>query len=154
MSGRARWGNPTWIFFHVYAEKINEDHFKKNNKHIMSQIRNICNCIPCPFCQKHANQFLSNINDNHINTKEKFKQFLFNFHNHANKHTRKPIQKYDILKKYETYDKTNIYACINKFYAEFFVQKKISRLLNGWRVNISKKKIGNWIRGEMQHLTF
>jgi hypothetical protein len=153
MSGRDRWGPPAWIFFHVYAEKINEEYYKVNYKNIMSQIRNICNSIPCPFCQKHANEYLRKINDNRINTKELLKRFFFNFHNNTNKITHKPIHNYDILKKYEKYDRKQTIDCINKFYAEFFFEKKMSRLLNGWQININKKKFKNWILGEIQHLT-
>ena len=50
------WGPTTWTFFHVLAEKINEEFFLKNKNEVLQIIVTISNNLPCPLCSQHARQ--------------------------------------------------------------------------------------------------
>ena len=51
------WGPTTWTFFHVLAEKINEDFFLKQRNKIIKIIINISSNLPCPLCSQHAKKY-------------------------------------------------------------------------------------------------
>lgn len=85
------WGPHVWTFIHTFCYHIDEAFFIAQRKKIISLLFNICNNVPCPFCEKHAKQYLSRTNIAKINTKTKCKQFFYDFHNTVNKRLNKSI---------------------------------------------------------------
>ena len=111
-----RWGPPTWMFFHCFAEKINTPFYEKNYIKCFDIIKKICSSLPCPICQYHAMSYLKRINVHALRKKEQFKRFLFNFHNYANVNTKKKNGEYkytsEIRKRY-------IYKYFKIFFSKF-----------------------------------
>jgi len=101
MSGIARWSNPTWIFFHTFAAKINTTFFEQNRAQCLQILKMICGCLPCPDCTIHATRFMSRVEKN-VKTKDDLIDMLFAFHNKVNIRTYKVPATRDILKTYET----------------------------------------------------
>ena len=85
MSGIYQWAPPTWIFFHYFANKINEKFFISNRKECLDIIKLICNNLPCTECTKHAKRFMLTVNETNIKTKQDLINMLFCFHNIVNK---------------------------------------------------------------------
>ena len=63
--------------------------------------KDICDGLPCPYCKQHASNYVKRIPLTSINTKEKLKQTLFNFHNDVNLRTGKSSMHRSVLKKYK-----------------------------------------------------
>lgn len=105
------WGPNIWYFFHALAEKINENKFIENKIHLIELIKIICSNLPCPECSNDAKEIINKTNFNVINTKEDFKKYIFNFHNHVNKKIGNSIFLYEDLDK--KYCKINIYSTFN-----------------------------------------
>jgi len=84
MSGVYRWAPPTWIFFHTFAAKINDEFFKKNRHQCLQIIKMTCSCLPCSECTKHATKFMNTVNSDNVKTKEDLINMLFIFHNTVN----------------------------------------------------------------------
>ena len=82
---KVKWGEPFWNLFHVLSEKIIDDeHFLWRKTQLLNIILIICRNLPCPDCATHATNYLNSINFQTINTKEKLKQFFYDFHNQVN----------------------------------------------------------------------
>ena len=94
------WGNSTWLFFHVLAEKIKDEEYNNEKENIVKIIKGICNNLPCPDCRQHASNYMAKLNIRHIPTKKLLIDLLFKFHNSVNKKLGKPTLSEDILKKY------------------------------------------------------
>ena len=103
MSGIKKWANPTWVFFHTYAAKINKPFFEQNRSQCLRIIQMICECLPCPECTKHAIHFMKRVNVNTVKTKEDLINMLFVFHNEVNIRTRKSPAGREILSTYDNY---------------------------------------------------
>ena len=95
-----RWAEPTWFFFHSFAQKIKPEFYRKCYNHCGDMFSNICNNLPCPVCRKHATIYFRQHFKN-INSKEKLIDFFYNFHNYVNLRTRKEKVERDILEKYK-----------------------------------------------------
>ena len=105
------WGPNIWYFFHALAEKINKDKFIENKTNLVELVKIICSNLPCPECSIDAKEIINKTNFNVINTKDDFKKYIFNFHNHVNKKIGNPIFLYqDIESKY---CKINVYVTFN-----------------------------------------
>lgn len=108
------WGNITWLLFHTLAEKIKEEYFDESISILFKSIKSICFNLPCPYCAQHAREELAKVNSSLITNKQRFKEFLFAFHNKVNENVNYPKQTLDILDKYKT---ANIDLMV-----QFFVQ--------------------------------
>jgi hypothetical protein len=106
------WGKPTWIFLHTFAEKINEDFYIKNRKHIIKIVYSICEGLPCPICKTHAMAFMTRVTEKTVPNKNQFIAMFINFHNNVNLRLGKP--KFD-LKNYNIYKNKNIKIVFNDF---------------------------------------
>ena len=126
------WGNPTWIFFHGIAEKIDEKYYKNNHKEVFKLIRLICNNLPCPYCREHASNYCKLLTDHKINTKDKLKNELFIFHNNVNKKLKKKIFDKTILDKYKTIDIFKSYQLFDKQFYRTYVN---NHDFQGWKRN-------------------
>ena len=100
---KASWSIPTWFFFHGFAEKVDETYYNNNYNRCFDIIRKICNNLPCETCRLHAVEKMNQTHDHMINTKEKLKMYLFNFHNDVSKRVGKPTYDKTILHKYKSY---------------------------------------------------
>jgi sulfur relay (sulfurtransferase) DsrC/TusE family protein len=107
------WGSITWLLFHSFAEKINEEHFAGIKDRFITFIKDTCFNLPCPICSNHALEVLKQSNMNLINTKADMIEFLRQFHNIVNIKLDKPI----IDKNYVIthYKNVNLIAVIRQF---------------------------------------
>lgn len=96
------WGNVTWVFLHTFAEKINPEFYEANVYNIINLIRRICVNLPCPDCSKHASSFFNNIQIGSISTHDKFKSFIWDFHNTVNSRLGVSVESPQIMDKYKT----------------------------------------------------
>lgn len=106
------WGPTTWTFFHVLAEKINEDFFIKNKTDVINIITKISNNLPCPLCSQHAKSIITKKNLSLIKTKQDFIRFLNYFHNTVNMRNGKELFS---MKDMEKYKNININIAIHNF---------------------------------------
>jgi hypothetical protein len=134
---KEEWSIPTWFFFHGFAARINEEFYANNYIDCWNKIiKNICNSLPCPVCKYHANLYISNINYNEINTKDKLKRYLFTFHNKVNKRLNKNNFEYSNLEIYKRLKMSRVYTLMhNAIIKEYYG----SKVLNSWyrRKNMS-----------------
>lgn len=145
------WGPNIWFFFHGLAEKINEDKFNENKENLIEIIKIICNNLPCPECSNDAKQLINKTNFNIINTKEDFKKYIFNFHNHINKKIGNPTFIYENLD--EKYCKINIFIAFNNLIQIFSMNSKNPKLMQNSMVRQSSiKNIYNLFNSIKNHL--
>jgi FAD-linked sulfhydryl oxidase len=104
-----KWGKYIWFFFHSLAENIDDKTFEKNKIYLCNLIKNICSVLPCKNCSDHAKKYTKTLNHNTINTKSKFKSYLFEFHNNVNKRLNK--KHFDNISIYKNSNFTKIYSC-------------------------------------------
>ena len=84
------WGNATWYLFHTLAQKLKPE-FKSEVPILFSHIVTICNNLPCPDCQKHAQQVIQRANKALItDSRENLIEYLWLFHNSVNKRIKQP----------------------------------------------------------------
>lgn len=95
------WGAPTWMFFHTFAEKINDEFYRKHTPYILGLFKQICSALPCPTCQVHATQYMSRIHVRSVLTKDQFKEMLWTFHNTVNRRLKKPVFTKDQMQMYQ-----------------------------------------------------
>ena len=110
------WAVPTWLFLHTLAANMPENKYPDLKHETLNQIKKICAVLPCPDCAQHATAYLSQLEVNHIPTKEALKVVLWKFHNVVNMQTKKPQFP---LKSLEIYDRSNLAVMYNMFITEF-----------------------------------
>jgi hypothetical protein len=106
------WGPTTWTFFHVLAEKINEEFFLKNKNEVLQIIVTISNNLPCPLCSEHARSITSKKNLRIIKNKEDLIRFLNYFHNNVNMRNGKQLFH---MKDMDKYKNINFQIAIHNF---------------------------------------
>jgi len=137
MGTKGFWGNPTWILFHSLAEIMNGEKYKLHYDKVWIFIKDICGGLPCPYCRKGALTYVSKISIVDINTKDKLKKVLFNFHNYVNMKTGKEVQSINILEKYKN---ANLNKILEFFMNRFFVSYIGTRQFNDWYKNKLRDK--------------
>ena len=137
MGTKGFWGNPTWILFHSLAEKSNDEKYKLYYNVIWSFIKNICGGLPCPYCRADALLYINKIQLSSVNTKDKLKKVLFDFHNYVNTKTGKGVQNISILEKYKN---ANLNKILEFFMGRFFVSYIGTRQFNDWHKTKLKEK--------------
>lgn len=115
------WGRATWFLFHSLAEKVKDEYFIQIKQELCNQIYRICTSLPCLLCQKHAVEYMSNVNFKSIKTKEDLKKMLFNFHNVVN--AQKNYKQFQYNELEDKYKKGNLAKIIDNF----LVNMKLSR---------------------------
>jgi len=73
LMSKKEWGSVTWTLFHCLAEKINDNSNEQTIELLITNIKLICNNLPCPNCQQHAKSIWNKYHYIKINTKEKLK---------------------------------------------------------------------------------
>lgn len=142
---KASWSVPTWIFFHGFAEKVDETYYNANYKKCFDIISRICNNLPCETCRLHAVHKMNQTTDNMINTKEKLKKYLFDFHNEVSQRVGKPTFDISILNKYKQFAPLKGYLHFTKC----FFKKYFSLHFNQWKRDmllrdLNKEMLENW----------
>jgi hypothetical protein len=108
MSGINKWGPSTWLFLHMYANRINEKFYLRNKKKCLKIINDICYALPCIHCRNHAINFIKNVNERNVPNKAKLIEMLFTFHNQVNARLGKPVKELKFLEEYTKYNFNNI----------------------------------------------
>jgi hypothetical protein len=134
---KASWSIPTWFFFHGFAEKVDETYYNNNFKRCFEIIRKICNNLPCETCRLHAVEKMNKTHDHMINTKEKLKMYLFNFHNDVSKRVGKQTYDKTILHKYKSYVPLKGYL----YFTRCFFKKYFSLQFNQWKRDLLLKDL-------------
>lgn len=136
------WGNNIWFLFHTIAHKIKEQEFIGEKDTLILLVKTICNNLPCPECASDATSILNRVNFQNIKTKDDFKMFLFNFHNHINSKLKKPLFEYaELDNKYSKANIHNLYKNFNHIFssnsnipqlmmASFYRQHNLPKILN------------------------
>ena len=71
---KKEWGNSVWTFFHLIANRIDENKFNIIKSDIINVTKLICSNLPCPECSEDSNKILKNINlEKVINNKNDLK---------------------------------------------------------------------------------
>ena len=136
------WGNNIWYLFHSIAHKIKESEFSNVKNDLSYLLNTISSNLPCPECSADAVSVLNKVNFNNISSKEEFKKFVFNFHNHVNKKLNKPIFKLSELD--DKYSKANIKVIYNNFFIIFASNSNTPQLMSASfhrQYNLPKIKI-------------
>jgi hypothetical protein len=94
---KQEWGNAAWFLFHGLVMKV-KDEYPKEYINILYYFTKICNVLPCPDCKMHATESNNKANLNLINSNNKLKDYLWQFHNRVNKR---------LNKNYFTYEQHN-----------------------------------------------
>jgi hypothetical protein len=134
---KADWSVPTWYFFHGFAEKVNKEYYDKNYTRCFNIIREICCNLPCEVCRVHAVEKMNQTPDHMINTKEKLKDYLFNFHNEVSNRAGKQTFDKSILSKYTTFLPLQGYL----YFTKCFFKPYHSINFNQWKRNMLLKKL-------------
>lgn len=145
MASKDIWGPATWTLFHTLAEKVKEEHFNEILSDMLTMIKRICMNLPCPDCSAHAVQLMSKVSANQFDSKEKFKMFLFHFHNTVNVRIGKPI--FTVEQLNSKYVRANTFAVIPHFIKVFSYRNTNVRLLiNSFHKDIMIKDLIKWTR--------
>ena len=142
---KSSWAIPTWIFFHGFAEKVDETYYNNNYKKCFDIISDICHHLPCETCRIHAVEKMNNTNINMINTKDKLKIYLFNLHNEVSKRVGKVEYDINILEKYKLFNPLKGYI----YFTNCFFKKYFSLHFNQWKrdmllKDLNKKMLAMW----------
>ena len=137
------WGILTWMLFHTLAEKIKPERFQQCSPIIISYIKKICSCLPCPVCREDAQQYVSSFDFKLIKSKEDLKLFIFDFHNHVNKKIKNETPHDQILDKYKLLDITNV---MNLWYEHFTLYGiEAQEFMEGMQRNNVRNEIRRYI---------
>lgn len=144
----SEWGPIIWKFFHTIVESIIEENYYKVNKELFNYIKSICNFLPCNQCSNHAKEYLKNIKDIHISTKENFIKMLFDFHNEVNKRNKKKLFKIEEIEIYKSY---SLITCYNNFLKIFSKKGNISQLNQSFKRKIILQSFIFWLQGNKEN---
>ena len=96
-----KWGMPTWIFLHAFAEKVNGTFYSKNVTQCLTMLNLVFKNLPCPYCSAHAVAYFRGIKPQTVRTKQQLVQVLYDFHNAVNRRVgKRPFKRVD-LKRYK-----------------------------------------------------
>jgi hypothetical protein len=137
-----RWGPPIWTFFHVLAEKINEEQFHLIFPILFGFIRRICRILPCPECSEHATIFLSKVNPSGVRNKDDFRNIMCIFHNVVNRRKQKPA--FDAAKLKERYGGIGPIIAYNGFAGAFNTKGNMKLLADTFQRNLVLADFKKW----------
>ncbi len=148
------WGPTTWTFFHVLAEKMNEDFFLKNKNEVLQIIVTISNNLPCPLCSEHARSITSKKNLRIIKNKQDLIRFLNYFHNNVNMRNGKQLFH---MKDMDKYKNINFQIAIHNFLTFYTKSYNISSFrlsLDSSQTNRKRiaKNVTTWLNKHWRYL--
>ena len=138
-----RWGTPTWLFFHSFAEKVTDNLFLNHTEECLLLLQNICHSLPCPYCKDHARDYLKKHKFMNIKTKEELKMFFYRFHNNVNKRKKIKEEQITILDKYKNASMVNVYLY---FRQEFFKTYYLANHFSGWIRNMQLETLKEFFK--------
>tara|TARA_Y100000590_G_scaffold464086_1_gene632569 strand:+ start:1638 stop:2075 length:438 start_codon:yes stop_codon:yes gene_type:complete len=144
-----KWAEPTWFFFHCFAEKINPIFFLNNKKICLKIICEICDNLPCPMCKNHANLYIRNNNINNIRNKNDLIKYLYVFHNYVNIKTGKKKVDINILEKY----KNGIFINISIYFLKNFKRGYSLDFINKMNRQNFREKLRKWLQNNYKHFS-
>ena len=142
MSPPEVWGPAVWTLFHTLAERVSEHAYPFIYKQLFEQIILICKFLPCPDCSTDATSFLAKINISNIETKIKFKNLFYLFHNYVNAKKRKPLFNYSNIYIYINYP---LIPIVNNFIAKYNTKGNLNLINESFQRNLVKKTFRKWI---------
>ena len=151
MSPPEVWGPPVWTFFHVLAEKVNENAYPIIKNQMFMIIQKICGFLPCPECSRDAANFLGKVRINDLRSKTDFKNMLFFFHNHVNSKKRKRIYNYNDLEVYKRY---NIINSFNNFLRVYHTKGNMKQLSESFQRQFVIKDVRVWFTRNIRAFMF
>ena len=148
------WGPTTWTFFHVLAEKINEEFFLKNKNEVLQIIVTISNNLPCPLCSEHARSITSKKNLRIIKNNQDLIRFLNYFHNNVNMRNGKQLFH---MKDMDKYKNINFQIAIHNFLTFYTKSYNISSFrlsLDSSQTNRKRiaKSVITWLNKHWRYL--
>jgi hypothetical protein len=137
-----KWGPPIWTFFHVLAEKINDEKFHLIFPPLFGFIRRICSVLPCPECSQHATIFLSKVNPDGVRNKDDFRNIMCIFHNIVNRRKQKPAFDRRILT--ERYGEIGPIIAYNSFVSAFQTKGNMKLLADTFQRTLVLADFKKW----------
>ena len=150
MTRISEWGPIIWTFFHTIVQSINENYFTQIYKSLFNYIKSICNFLPCPQCSKHAKEYLKNISYSKIDTKEKFIQMLFHFHNEVNKNNNKKLF---LIEDIHIYEKKSLIDSYNNFIKIFLKKGNLQQINESFKRKIIIQNLMQWLNSNKKCFT-
>jgi len=144
------WGPPTWCFFHVLAESINESSYDIIFPPLFNYIKRICSLLPCPDCSVHAINFLKKLTPNDLSSKEKFKNTFYLFHNMVNARKKKPLYNYANMEKYKHIP---LQVAYNNFVSVYNTKGNMKLLTESFARSVLIKDFRSWILKNVRFFT-
>jgi len=148
MTQQSIWGPIIWKFFHVLLEKIKEESFSTIYLSLFHQIKRICSYLPCPECSLHATHFLSTVKEQHISSKNDFKQMLYFFHNKVNIRKKKPFFPISQLNQYKNYPLIQTY---NNFIKVYNTKGNLNMLTESFQRQLVIKDFRKWLLNNIKN---
>ena len=140
------WGPPIWLFFHTITSKIKDGLDINVYKGLFRIIKTICKNLPCPTCSTDATLFLSKINEDIINSKQKLINNIYIFHNYVNKKTHKKLFNYNMILNYNQLD---LAVVIRQFIRAYNTQGNMNLLNESFQRQLAVKEFRRWMRANI-----
>ena len=140
------WGPPIWLFFHTITSKIKDGLDINVYKGLFRIIKTICKNLPCPTCSTDATLFLSKINEDIINSKQKLINNIYIFHNYVNKKNNKQLFNYN---KIVNYNQLDLAVVIRQFIRAYNTQGNMNLLNESFQRQLAVKEFRRWMRANI-----
>jgi hypothetical protein len=137
------WGPPLWIFFHTITAKVKDGLDVNVYKGLFRLIKTICKNLPCPTCSTDATLFLSKINEDVINSKQKLINNIYIFHNYVNSKTKKKLFNYNMILNYNHID---LAIAIRQFIKAYNTSGNMNLLNESFQRQLAVKEFRRWMR--------
>jgi len=140
------WGPPIWMFFHTITSKIKDGLDVNVYKGLFRIIKTICKNLPCPTCSTDATLFLSKINEDVINSKQKLINNIYIFHNYVNKKNNKTLFNYN---KILIYNQVDLALTIRQFIRVYNTSGNMNLLNESFQRQLAIKEFRRWLRANL-----
>ena len=140
------WGPPIWLFFHTITAKVKDGLDINVYKGLFRIIKTICKNLPCPTCSSDATQFLSKINEDVINSKQKLINNIYIFHNYVNKKNKKQLFNYN---KILNYNQVDLAGVIRQFIRAYNTSGNMNLLNESFQRQLAVKEFRRWMRSNI-----
>jgi hypothetical protein len=146
MSPPEVWGPPIWIFFHTITTKVKDGLDINVYKGLFRIIKTICKNLPCPTCSTDATLFLSKINEDVINSRQKLINNIYIFHNYVNKKNKKQLFNYNMILNYNQLD---LAVTIRQFIRAYNTQGNMNLISESFQRQLAVKEFRRWMRANI-----
>jgi uncharacterized membrane protein YheB (UPF0754 family) len=140
------WGPPIWMFFHTITSKIKDGLDINVYKSLFRIIKTICKNLPCPTCSTDATIFLSKINEDVINSKQKLINNIYIFHNYVNTKNKKTLFNYN---KIVNYNQLDLAVSIRQFIRAYNTSGNMNLLNESFQRQLAVKEFRRWMRANI-----